>query len=103
MTKGKLTGAVLAIGVATTLAACGGGSTNVADKHTPTVSATTSTTTAVSAPTSTTVPVTVPGSSSTASSPLNAQALDQLSDSLGSLNASLSTANNDLNSPQGDS
>jgi hypothetical protein len=108
----KLVTATVLTGMAVALAACGAGSSShVVARLTPTtsVASTSTTSTAPSAP-----PSTVPGSTpdstvvaapatTTPSSALNPQTLNQVAADLGALDNSLTTANSDLNNPQGDS
>jgi hypothetical protein len=101
MTKRKLATATVLTGMAVTLAACGAGSSShVVQRVTPPSSvATTPTTAAATAP----VPGSVSVTPTTTSAALNSQTLDQVAADLGALDNSLSTANSDLNNPQGDS
>jgi hypothetical protein len=103
----KLVSAALFTGVAMTLAACGAGSSSHVVAQIPTTTATASTTTTV-------VPGTVAGSNpvstpvagtptTTPSTALNPQTLDQVAADLGALDNSLNTASSDLSHPQGDS
>ena len=100
MTARKLAVAVMSAGVAVTLAACGAGSSShVVQRSTPPTTAAPSTTVAGGsvadgAATTTTA---------TASDVLSQQTLNQVAAELGSLDNSYSTANSDLNNPQGDS
>jgi hypothetical protein len=107
MTRRKLAAATVFTGMAVTLAACGAGSSShVVQRLAPPSSvASTSTTTAA---TTGAVPGPVPGSVSappttTPSAALSPQTLDQVAADLGALDSSLTTANSDLNNPQGDS
>jgi len=103
--KRKLTVVAMAAGVTVTLAACGAGSSS----HV--VEGTTVPVTATSAPApasttvspGTTIPVTVAPTTAVPSDTLSANTLNQVATELGSLDGNLSTANNDLNNPQGDS
>jgi multidrug efflux pump subunit AcrA (membrane-fusion protein) len=102
MTKRKLATATLFTGIAVTLAACGAGSSShVVQRVTPpsSVATTPTTATAATAP----VPGSVSATPTTTSAALNSQTLDQVAADLGALDNSLSTANSDLNNPQGDS
>jgi len=100
MTARKLAVAALSAGVAVTLAACGTQSaSHVVPRSTPPTTAAPSTTVAgggagAGPATSATV---------TASDVLSQQTLNQVAAELGSLDSSFSTANSDLNNPQGDS
>ena len=99
----KLTVAMLSAGIAATLAACGSASaSHVVDETTvPTSSSTTTApaagTTATTAVSGATTPTT------TTPDTLSANTLSQVAAELGSLDSSLSTADSDLNDPQGDS
>ena len=107
MTKRKLATATVFTGIAVTLAACGAGSSShVVQRVTPpsSVASTPTTTTATTG----SVPGSVPSPASatpttTPSAVFNPQTLDQVAADLGALDNSLSTANSDLNHPQGDS
>jgi multidrug efflux pump subunit AcrA (membrane-fusion protein) len=101
MTKRKLATATLFTGIAVTLAACGAGSSShvVQRVAPPSVATTPTTATAATAP----VPGSVSATPTTTSAALNSQTLDQVAADLGALDNSLSTANSDLNNPQGDS
>src|ERR1700686_3508805 len=102
MTKRKLATTTLFTGIAVTLAACGAGSSShVVQRVTPpsSVATTPTTATAATAP----VPGSVSATPTTTSAALNSQTLDQVAADLGALDNSLSTANSDLNNPQGDS
>ena len=107
MKPGKLVTATLGTGLAVTLAACGAGSAShvVARLSPPTTSASTTTTAAGGSSGSSSVPGSA-GAGATTTAPsdaLNPQTLDQVAADLGALDNSLSTANSDLNHPQGDS
>jgi len=98
----KLTVVMLSAGMATALSACGASSashlveeTTVPSAPTTTVAAGTSTTTSA---TGATTPTTT-----TPSGTFSANTLNQVAAELGSLDSTLSTADNDLNDPQGDS
>jgi hypothetical protein len=104
----KLASAALFTGVAMTLAACGAGSSSHVVAQIPTTTAATASTT------TTVVPGTVAGSNpvstpvagtptTTPSTALNPQTLDQVAADLGALDNSLNTASSDLSHPQGDS
>jgi len=104
MTTRKLATATLFTGMAT-LAACGAGSSShVVQRITPPTSVASEPTTA---PSPGSIPVSAPVSGTPTTAPsattLNAQALDQVAAELGGLDNSLTTANSDLNHPQGDS
>ena len=102
----KLVTATLGTGLAVTLAACGAGSAShvVARLTPPTTSASTTTTAAGGGSGSGSLPGSAGTGSTTApSDALNPQTLDQVAADLGALDNSLSTANSDLNHPQGDS
>jgi hypothetical protein len=98
-------------GVAVALAACGGSSSHVVARLTPTTSVTSPSTTSTMTPVtpttvSSSVPVSVPVAvpvTTTPSSALNPQTLDQVAADLGAMDNSLNTVNSDLNNPQGDS
>ena len=107
MTTRKLAVAALSLGVAATLAGCAAGSSSHVVQGTG-ASASVSTTVP---PTSSTVPAgtgsTTPAgrqpSGASSSGALSATTLNQVAAELGTLDANLSAANNDLNNPQGDS
>ncbi len=103
MSPRKLATATLLTGMALTLAACGAGSSShIVARDTPTTVASTSTTVAVPG----SVPGSVPVSGTPTTTPsdgLSPQTLDQVAADLGAIDNSLSTANSDLNNPQGDS
>ncbi len=105
MTNRKLVTATLCTGVALTLAACGVGSaSHVVAPATTTTSLPSTSTTAATVPGS--VPTSVPVAGTATTTPSNAlssQSLDQVAADLGALDSNLSTANSDLNHPQGDS
>jgi hypothetical protein len=99
MTKRRGTLLALSAIAAVTLAACGAGSASHVVKGDSQPQATsTSTTVPVSTPvTAAPPPTTAPARA------LSSQTLDQVAAELGSLDTSLSTADSDLNNPQGDS
>jgi hypothetical protein len=105
MTTRKLATATLFTGIAVTLAACGAGiSSHVVQRIPPLTSVAPRSTTTAAFPGSVPVPAPAPGAPTTApSATLNAQTVDQVATELGGLDNSLSTANSDLNHPQGDS
>jgi len=103
MRNRKLAVAALSAGIATTLAACGAGSSShVVEGTTAPVAATSSTTAPPAGSPTTTAPVVAPPSS-TASTTLNANTLNQVAAELGTLDTNLNTADSDLSNPQGDS
>ncbi len=107
MKSPKLVTAMLFTGMAVTLAACGAGSSShVVARVTTTSAAPSATTTVVSGTAAGSTPVsTVVGGTptTTPSTALNPQTLDQVAADLGALDNSLNTANSDLSHPQGDS
>jgi len=98
MTTRKLTIAVLCAGAALTLAACGAGTGSHVVQGVTTQPTSPATTTVGS----TTAPV-AGSPTTTPSTGLDQQTLDQVAAELGSLDSSLNSANSDLNNPQGDS
>ncbi|HTZ09938.1 MAG TPA: hypothetical protein VMB72_12745 [Acidimicrobiales bacterium] len=111
MTTRKLAVAALSLGVAATLAACGAaGSSHVVQgtvppASTPTTAPVTSSTTAPQG-TATTAPSGSQPSGSpspTSADTLSTTTLNQVAAELGTLDTNLSTADDDLNNPQGDS
>jgi len=107
MATRKLATAALFTGIAVALTACGAGSASHVVAQLPTTAlSTTTTTVAVPGSVASSVPVTTPVAGTPTTSPsaaLNPQTLDQVAADLGALDNSLSTANSDLNNPQGDS
>jgi hypothetical protein len=107
MTRRKLTIATLLAGSAVTLAACGvGNASHVVARLTPTTSAVVASTTTTPVPGTVagSAPVSTPGTATSApSDALSPQTLDQVAADLGTLDTNLTTANSDLNHPQGDS
>ncbi len=103
--KRKLTGAALAAGVAVTLAACGAGSSShvVGGTTVPVTATSTPAPTSTTVSPGTTIPVTAVPTTTVTSDTLSANTLNQVATELGSLDGNLSTADNDLNNPQGDS
>jgi hypothetical protein len=100
MTMRKRATAALFAGFAVAVAACGAGaSSHVVQGITSSTSGASTSTTITASPG--TGPV--PSTPTTAPSGLNPQTLDQVAAELGALDNSLSTANSDLNNPQGDS
>lgn len=104
----RLVTATLLSGIAVTLAACGAGSSShvVARVTSTTAVPSTSTTGAVPGNVATTAGSPPAGGTPTTtvpSSALSTQTLDQVAADLGALDNNLSTANSDLNHPQGDS
>ena len=98
--------AALLTAMAVGLAACGAGSSSHVVARVTTTSVASTSTTTMAAPGTGSTPVSIPVEgtpTTTPSTALNPQTLDQVAADLGALDNSLTTANSDLNHPQGDS
>jgi hypothetical protein len=104
MTKRKLAAAVFFAGISVTLTACGtSDSSHAVRKTNPPVTVASTSTTAPASTTSTGASSASTPSTTMPSSTFNTQTLDQVGAQLGAIDSSLTTANSDLNNPQGDS
>jgi len=104
MTARKLAAAMLLATGALTLAACSAGSSShVVQRVTPTTSVASTSTTGASGSVPVSSPVAGTPTTTPSAAALSPQTLDQVAADLGALDTNLSTANSDLNHPQGDS